>query len=95
MVIKNDLTDEQLDLLTSTDTFEGSSNLLQDMEDEGYNFELNPETLELIVSKKENKISFSPIENTGNYTFIFSDENGSYKEEESLIEVKVNISDDK
>ena len=45
---KNDLTDEQLDLLTSTDTFEGSSNLLQDMEDEGYNFELNPETSELI-----------------------------------------------
>ena len=91
---KNDLTDEQLDLLTSTDTFESSSNLLQDMEDEGYNFELNPETLELIVSKKENKISFSPIENTGNYTFIFSDENGSYKEEESLIEEKVNISDE-
>lgn len=91
---KNDLTDEQIDLLTSTHTIEDTSNLLQDMKDDGYNFELNPETLELVVSKKENKISFSPIENTGNYTFIFSDKNGSYEKEESLIKDKVNISDE-
>lgn len=91
---KNDLTDEQIDLLTSTHTIEDTSNLLQDMKDEGYNFELNPETLELVVSKKDNKFSLSPIEKTGNYTFIFNDKNGSYEKKESLIEEKVTISDE-
>lgn len=91
---KNDLTDEQVDLLIEKRTMEGKSNLVQDMKDEGYNFEINPKTLELVVSKKENKIRFSPIENTGNYTFIFSDKNGSYEKEKSLIEEKVNISDE-
>lgn len=91
---KDDLTDEQLDLLTNEHLVEDTSNLLQDMIDEGYNFELNPETLELVITKKENKISFSPIEKTGNYTFVFSDKNGSYEKKESLIEEKIIITDE-
>lgn len=91
---KNDLTDEQIDLLIEEHTMEDKLNLIQNMKDEGYNFEINPKTLELVASNKENKISFSPIENTGNYTFVFSDKNGSYEKEENLTEKKVNISDE-
>lgn len=72
---------------------EGKSNLIQNMKDEGYNFEIIPKTLELVTSNKENKISFSPIGSTGNYTFVFSDKNGSYEKEENLTEKKVNLSD--
>lgn len=91
---KNDLTDEQIDLLIEEHTMEGKSNLIQNMKDEGYNFEIIPKTLELVASNKENKISFSPIGSTGNYTFVFSDKNGSYEKEETLTEKKVNISDE-
>lgn len=90
---KDDLTDEQIDLLIEEHTMEGKSNLIQNMKDEGYNFEIIPKTLELVASNKENKISFSPIGSTGNYTFVFSDKNGSYEKEENLTEKKVNLSD--
>lgn len=90
---KDDLTDEQIDLLIEEHTMKGKSNLIQNMKDEGYNFEIIPKTLELVASNKENKISFSPIGSTGNYTFVFSDKNGSYEKEENLTEKKVNLSD--
>lgn len=91
---KNDLTDEQIDLLVEEYLMKDKSNLLQNMKDEGYNFEINPKTLELVASEKENKISLSPIVSTGNYTLVFSDENGSYEKEENLTENKVNLSDE-
>ncbi|WP_455683570.1 hypothetical protein [Thomasclavelia sp.] len=91
---KNDLTDEQVDLLIEKRTLEEKSNLVQDMKDEGYNFEINPKTLELVASKKKNRFILSPIGSTGNYTLVFSDENGSYEKEENPTEKKVNISDE-
>ncbi|WP_455683568.1 hypothetical protein [Thomasclavelia sp.] len=52
---------------------EGKSNLVQDMKDEGYNFKINPKTLELVASKKKNKLILSSIGSTGNYTLVFID----------------------
>ena len=94
-VNKEEITDSQNELLVVEKTTDTSDKISNDMQNDGYHFEINSNNFELTVTKNKNSFILTPISDTGNYNFVFKDENGFYSNDDSLanqnVETKKNL----